>query len=181
MSRRRTPPDDAPAPIPCPFTILVDTNEYLPQHCGWRFDGEIRANADKRYARILPRTTTAKIRAADYSIVEQPTIFIERKTKADLYGSIVARDNFIERLEIMESRAMRDDGYAAIVVECNDADLLIPPPETEMRPKAVSRTVLAWRQRYRVDWYFCSGRDMAEMTAFRMLETHWNNTADRRN
>jgi len=177
-ARSAAPQRPAVKPIPCPFTIVVDTNEYIRQHKGYRFDCVILADANKRYAPYIIKTMTAELPAGDYSIFGMPRVIIERKTKTDLYQSIGKRSNFVERLEMMAETGDRNaGGYAAVVVECNDVDLLIPPPFAKRSPKSVSRTILAWRQRYPVDWYFVSGRERGEMTTFRILEKFYQSQA----
>lgn len=170
-----TDPSQATAEVPailCPFTIVADVNEYLPQHNGYRFDCPLFANADKKYARIIVKTMTANLPAGDYTIFGMPSIIIERKTKADLYQSIGKRKNFIERLEMMQEIGRREvGGYAAVVVECNDVDLLKAPKFTKILPKSVSRTIISWRHQFNVDWWFLSDRHRAEVTTFRILES----------
>lgn len=46
-----------------------------------------------------------------------------------------------------------------------------PPARSQLPPRIVYRSVLAWQQRYpRVHWWPCPDRDFAEVTTFRILE-----------
>jgi ERCC4-type nuclease len=98
------------------------------------------------------------------------TCIIERKSLADLYGTLgQARDRFERKLERMARY-----GYAAIVVEAelsvirNPNDHLRHP--TKMNPKAAILSLLAWTQRYNVHLWPCPGREAGEIVTFRLLE-----------
>ena len=65
-----------------------------------------------------------------------------------------------------------------MVVECSFTDLIANAPEYGKRTKgqnakALSRSVIAFMQDYKVPWLFCDGRRMAEIQAFRWLERWW--------
>jgi len=105
----------------------------------------------------------------DYSIMGYPQICIERKSKEDLYASVARRANFEERLA-----RMAEKDYAAVVVEAERMDVIRRPPAfTKYHPRALSRTLIAWDQRFSVRWHFLPDRDAAEVFVFRVLERFW--------
>lgn len=152
--------------IVCPFVIMIDSREQRP----YDFLG-IRAGADKGHAQIDVRTERYGLPVGDYTILDMPQICIERKSKEDLWSSIsTRRENFEGRLR----RMAEDKRYAAVVVEAEWWDVISnPPPFTQYRPVSLSRTLIAWRQRFRVDWWFAPNREAAEILTFRLLERWW--------
>ena len=155
--------------VDCPFVVAVDSREQRP----YTFQG-IMADADHNSLplRIATRTCTLPMGGGDYSIFGWPGIALERKSAADLYGSVgQRRENFEQRLTLMESERK----FAAVIVEAHWDELLGDPPRhTKFKPKALFRSIIAWQQRYRgVHWVFCKDRDWAERITFRMLERYW--------
>ena len=71
--------------------------------------------------------------------------------------------------------AVDDPEDAAVVVEAEWSEVLgSPPPHTQLTPKTVYRSVIAWQQRYpSIHWWFCADRRLAEVTTFRILERWW--------
>ncbi len=156
-----------PTPIPCPFEIVIDTREQSP----YAFLN-MRANAKDRGARFVVATRRLCLPNGDYSIFGYPQVAVERKSKADLFGSVAKRDNFEGRLERM---AELDCAYVVVEAEWSEV-LSNPPRHSKLNPKALFRTLLAWQQRYRgVHWLGMPGRDAAEATTFRILERFWLN------
>lgn len=155
----------------CPFTVAIDTREQRP----FAFEG-LRGNADKGSLPIVVRTArvTLSTGRGDYSIVELPTVGVERKSLADLYGSIAqGRENFARRLALMSEGLA--PGGAHVVVEAEPFVILNnPPPHTRMDPRALWRTILAWQVRHPlVTWHFLPDRGYAEGQTFRILERFW--------
>lgn len=149
----------------CPFTVQVDTREQQPY-----LFSNIKTNKDKGEKLITVPLEFLAMETGDYSIFGMADkIVIERKSKEDLFSSVVKRDNFRGRLERMHAMTSLG-GYAAIMVECSIEDLGEPPAYSQLNPRSLNRTILAWRQRYRVDWWFVSGRQRSEQFAFRILE-----------
>jgi len=150
--------------VVCPFTVVVDSREQRP----YEFR-DIISGAFRRPVPVEVPTMRSSITVGDYSVFGLPGVVVERKSKEDLYGSVVRRSNFIGRLE-----RMSELGYAAVVVEAELFDCIENPPSfSKFHPRSLSRTLFAWRQRYRVDWYFVPGRDAGERTTFRILERFW--------
>ena len=154
-----------PSTIPCPFEIVVDTREQQP----YQFDN-LHANADKSHARIAVPVRRAALLVGDYSLWGYPGVVVERKSKADLFGSVAKRDNFESRLARMD-----DLSFAAVVVEAEWREILTDPPRhSKLNPKALFRTILSWQQRFKgVHWLAMPGRDAGEAATFRILETFW--------
>lgn len=151
--------------VPCPFTVIVDSDEKL----AYQFAG-LRTNKDRGAALIDVPTVRRKLPTGDYSIDGLPSVTIERKTLSDFYASVGRRANFEARLNRMGAF-----GYAAVVVEAEWSEVLTaPPPRTRRSPKSVARTVMAWTQRFpTVHWWFMPGRAAGEALTFRLMERWW--------
>ncbi len=163
-----SPPPPLPAEIAvkCPFTVIVDTREQQP----YTFAG-LRTNADQGNKLIRVPIVREALGVGDYGIRDMDAVVVERKSKADLYQSVVRRENFIGRLDRMSEQCT----FAAIVVECEWADMLLnPPPRSQFAPKALARTIITWSMRYPiVHWFFLPDRESAESFTFRVLERFW--------
>lgn len=154
--------------------ILIDDRESLPYDFA-----SIRSP-------VLPfTTTTLQLQTGDYCTscygdVPEPGIrfhsdngywaVIERKTLTDLYTTLGQhRDRFQREFERM-SRF----GYAALVIEADWTSIARPNDAldwpTELNPKSVIATLLAWSQRYGVHLFPCPNRNFAEQLTFRLLE-----------
>jgi hypothetical protein len=108
----------------------------------------------------------------DYSLEGyESQIAVERKSLADLYGTISqGRDRFqreLERLDAMEC--------AAVVIEAGWQHILSNPPDySKLPPKIVFRSLIAWQQKFRrVHWWPVEGRRLAEVTTLRVMEYFW--------
>lgn len=154
-----------PESIACPFEIVVDTREQAP----YLFE-TLRANADKKNARYAVKIHRLAVPVGDYTIFGYPRVAVERKSKADLFGSVSKRENFEARLSRMDEL-----DYAAVVIEAEWSEILSNPPRhSKLNPKSLFRTVLAWKQRFKgVHWYAMPGREAGEATTFRILERYW--------
>lgn len=157
-----------------PFAVLIDTREQKP----YSFFG-LSADVKQKSLPLTIPTVRGTLHTGDYSIQGMETCLIERKSKEDLYGSVAKRANFVGRLERMHEIAMAG-GYCCVMVECSDVDMLSRPSHSRMNAKALNRTIIAWRQRYRVDWWFISTRERAEAYTFRILERFWTDRQGRR-
>ncbi|MBI9090731.1 MAG: ERCC4 domain-containing protein [Desulfobacterium sp.] len=148
------------------FTVLIDTREQLP------------VLLDKAGAPDFPdlKIDFASLKTGDYSLegMEAParphSICIERKSLADLFSSTGRGRARFER----EYQRMSEFDYAEIVVEGDlRAVFQSPPPLSQMVPKSVYRTVMAWSQRYRVNAWFCPNRTFAERHIYLSLQRFW--------
>lgn len=153
--------------ITSPFTLITDTREQTP----FTFS---RITSDAREGRV-PVVVTCERRglpSGDYSIGGCETeIAIERKSLSDLYSTLGGgRARFTRELERLS--AMR---YAAVVAEAEWATIMNSPPiHSQMNPKTVYRSVIAWQVRYpSIHWWMCPGREFAEVTTYRLLERWW--------
>ena len=109
------------------------------------------------------------LQTGDYSIKGMHTpdcehsITIERKSLPDLFMSC---GNERERFE-REYQRMAEFDHAELVVEHDLKEIFQNPPElSEMLPKSVYRTIVAWGQRYGVHSWFCPNRQFAEKHVF---------------
>ena len=151
-----------------PLTILIDSRDQLP------YDFGPIILADKLTANV----ETVTLRTGDYSIAcaspePRDHIVIERKSLADLYGSLGnGRERFraeFERLGVY--------GYSAVVIEAGLDQIAAPWPHlkhaTKLHPSSVIGTLLAWSQRYGVPVWTCPDRSFACLLTFRALYRWW--------
>ena len=136
--------------------IVIDTREQLP----YTF----------RAINPPPDTIRKALASGDYSIEGfEDQIAIERKSKVDFYGSVGrGRRRFeaeLERLSKFE--------YAAVVIEAEWRDLLIPPARSRLNKKTITRGIAAWNQRYGVSFYTVPNRAFAERWTYILLERFW--------
>lgn len=145
------------------LTVVVDSREQRP----FQFPSASRIGKQE----ILVETVCLGLKAGDYSIRGwEDQIAIERKSLSDLFGTTgKGRERFereLERLAKME--------YAAIVIEGTWEDIARrPPSHTEMQPKSVIRSLLAWSQRYGVHIIAAGARPLAARLTYIMLERFW--------
>jgi DNA excision repair protein ERCC-4 len=144
--------------------VKIDTREQLP----WRFDGLSCDQADGGGPLTIP-TVVGTLTSGDYSLVGYETrVACERKSLADLYGTLGGGRERFER-ELVRLAEME---FAAVVIEATWPELCSdPPPHTQLPPKTVFRSIVAWSVRYpRVHWFPAGPRRLAEITTFRLLE-----------
>jgi ERCC4-type nuclease len=157
-------------PLPTPFTVLIDTREQHP----YRFEG-LRSDAREGRRPLAVQTERATLRSGDYSLCAWcDYVAVERKSVSDLFGTLGQGRERFER-ELLRLAEME---FAAVVVEANWSEVLAPQPHSQLNPKTVHRSVIAWQQRHpRVHWWFCGDRWLAEVTTFRILERWWRDHA----
>lgn len=160
--------------VQSPFTIIVDTREQAP----WSFDQlTLWQTAAEGGARIAVRTERGTLTSGDYSIAGmQDRIAIERKSLADLYGTLgKGRARFeaeLERLSRLE--------WAAVIIESGWHGIARgPEAPTTMQPRSVAASILAFMQRMpSIAWLTAGSRDMAATLGFRLLERFFKDTRD---
>lgn len=129
-------------------TIIVDTREKQP----WMF---------LKYGHEV-RVGTLK--TGDYSLAGH-SLAIERKSLADLYGSMTAgRLRFYNEL-----RRLGDLGFAALVVEADEMIVEMGSGRTSVSPGRMLRTLYAWCCAFRIQLHFCANRAEAERKAYRLM------------
>jgi len=136
------------------------------------------------------KTITQKLNAGDYSIEDyQHRIAIERKSIADLYGTIgKGRKRFVAELERLQGHE-----YKAIIIEASLKDIVqykdkynnhqgkiarmnkyYTPTILKMSPSSVINSLLAWSIRYKVQIQYCCNRSLANLVCLRILEKYYN-------
>ena len=145
-----------------PFAVVVDTREQHP----FTFHGITGA----RRRELEIETCRAGLKTGDYSVRGlEDEIAVERKSKADLYGTVGrGRARFereIERLAAME--------FPAVVLECDLASLLRPPERSRVSPSSVLNSLIAWSVRHRIPVWPCPDRRFAEILTYRLLAHFW--------
>ena len=130
--------------------VVIDTREQLP----YEFEDSI----------------TRTLQTGDYSLFGyEDQITVERKTKADAYGSIGnGRARFIKELE-----RLSEIDYSAIIVEASLSNFVEPPQFSRLNPKSAINSLLAWSIRYGVHIYFADNRMMGNLLTVRILERYW--------
>lgn len=168
---------DKNTPLPCPFTVIIDTREQAPFTFTELLADASQQNADGTRLIAVPMAWRA-LRAGDYSIDGwENRIAIERKSPADLFGTLGARRKQFEREHERLAEIIAEGGWAAVVIESNWTEMLRRPPEhSRLKPKTAFRTSIAWSRRYGVPWVTCDSRRLAEVWTFRALESFWKDT-----
>ncbi len=117
------------------------------------------------------------LKTGDYSLAGMETpdrpfsVCIERKSLPDLFSSTGRGRKRFEK----EYQRMSKFDYAELVVEGDlRAVFETPPPLSQMVPKAVYRTILAFSQRYKVNAWFCPSRQFAEKHVYLSLRRFWD-------
>jgi len=161
---------------PCPFTIFVDGQEKHP----WTFE-QIRVKRNDPAGpvyQVEARRAHLGAGMGDYTIHAFGESFghsfaIERKSLEDCHGTLLGwkqrRDRFQRELDNLASM-----DAAAVVVEAPLGYVLATAPQWGKKSAAenavaLHSTILSWSQQYRVPWYFCDDRRLAELTAFRLM------------
>jgi ERCC4-type nuclease len=163
-SRTKLPSLEPVVPATCPFAILVDSREQLP----YTFTG----------LDVIVPTAIAGLPTGDYSIQDHESeIAIERKSLADLYGSMTwGRERFEREVE----RLSELPGFAAVIIEATwpqiaDPLSFDPAWKNKTKPKTIVNTITAWAIRYpRVQWWPVGSRRDCEVTTFRLLSRFWS-------
>jgi len=166
----------------CNFTIVIDSNEGAP----YPFQG-LQERGPKKRNLVIPISRRAmyqmhqrdveikgevhRVGLADYSLLGfEQQIQIERKSIADLFGTLGQRRN---RFEAEIKRLHEDCEYVEVVIE-GDWPAIIRHRGHGPNPQSVIGTIKAWQQRYpRVHWNLYPSRAAAERFVFRALERFW--------
>lgn len=147
----------------CPWELIYDTREATP----WLFEDIIVGTGDQKKQLVLNKNR-GHLKSGDYSIVGMADqIAVERKSKADLYGTIGAgRDRFVR--ELGRLNAMK---FAAVIIEAEWLDCISKPPErAKMTPASVNGSIIAWQQRFtRIHWWWLPGRYVASKQCWKIL------------
>lgn len=145
-------------------TVVRDTREQT----GYGFASLTCDQADGGGPLIVP-VEVGTLRSGDYSLRGyEDQVAVERKSLPDLFGTLgQGRERFERELERLA--AFR---FAAVVVEATLPEVLLSPPRnSDLNPKTVVRSVLAWQQRVpNVHWWFAGPRPLAEALTFRVLD-----------
>src|SRR5262245_43517261 len=115
--------------------------------------------SDARQGRLLlvVHTRVVRLKRGDYSLAGlEVVVAVVRKGRADLFKTVSQRRAEFEG----ELRRMNDMRCAAAIVEGTwEMVLGSPPPESQLPPKVVFRSVIAWQQQFpRVHWWFLGSR-----------------------
>jgi len=102
---------------------------------------------------------TGTIPVGDYSIAGiEDCVAIERKELNDLIGCLTTGRDRFER-ELYKGRAL---DYFALVIEASLSDIVDGNYRSNMNPKAVIQSLLAFSIRYRLPVWLCGSREYAQ-------------------
>jgi ERCC4-type nuclease len=148
--------------------VLIDTREQKPV----LFDKVGHQNFPELSAVEFATLTTGDYSVKGFEYPEQgDSITIERKSLSDLFSS-TGRGR--DRLE-QEFIRMSQFSHASFVIESDFRTIFKSPPQTsQMNPRAVYRTIIAFCQRYRVSCWPCPTRSFAEKTTYILLHRFWS-------
>lgn len=164
--------------------ILVDNREQLP----WAFERIPKRKAERRASDTTPyvevTTAAATLNVGDYMVShnrnpdEAAPISIDRKSKADLFGTLTSgRDRFYREVE----RAADLQIALHIVIEDSWEGLRTPPTRSTVSPLVIKRTLISLSAKYGVHYHCPGDRAKAEQVAYRILEFAWQAHANRFN
>jgi hypothetical protein len=150
-----------------PFVILVDGREKSP----WHF----KSIPSKSDSNLIVQTKYAHLKTGDYTIEGMESVIsIERKSKPDAYMSFgINRGRFEKELERLSE--MR---YAAVIFESDWTDLVRQPPHSDFNPRSMFGSIVAWSQRYGVQFWPMPGKRAAELMAYSILERFYRDIQD---
>lgn len=153
--------------IDFPVTVVIDSREQR----AFDFSG-IKADADQGGKIFRVKTVVEGLRSGDYSLEGfENKVAVERKSIGDLFGTLSQDRARFER----ELCRLACYDFSAVVVEADwRAVLTDPPARSQLNPKTIIRSVIAWQQRYAcTHWWFCPDRRFAEVLTLRILERYW--------
>jgi DNA excision repair protein ERCC-4 len=123
-----------------------------------------------------PQVKVATLTTGDYSLEGlEDQVTVERKSLADAFGTIGGqRERFIRELERMTAYQ-----YAAVVIEADWPTIYNSPPRfSELHPKSVRGSIIAWNIRHKVMFWTMPDRFWAEKWTFYLLERFWKDYHD---
>lgn len=143
------------------FSVAIDNREQLPV----LFDKVGSKNFE-----YLQSVEFKTLKTGDYSLIGlESEIAIERKSIEDLFLSCGRNRDRFER----EFQRMSYYKYAALLIESDFKTIFEDPPGTSnMLPKSVFRTLIAWSQRYNVHIFPCPTRAFMEKTIYILLHRY---------
>jgi len=186
-----------PGFIRTPFTILCDTAEKSP----WDFSGlKARSFIDPKRRVYIPRVERQwlGVGMGDYSLEKyQGRIQFERKSREDAQGTLLGWRHEVEagRWSVDVDRRARfkrelarlaEVETKAVIVECTFENFLTCDASWGTRTQSENAvyllgTFLSWSQEFpSVPWIFCDDKQLAAVTAFRMMEQFWARHAKER-
>jgi ERCC4-type nuclease len=132
------------------FTIITDTREKRP----YKWDNSI----------------VGTLKTGDYTVQGyESQVAIERKSKADAYGSIGGGRKRFER----EFERLSGYEYAVLVIECTYRDFLITPIHSKLNSKVAINTLYSWSIKYGVNIWFADNREYGKKLVYGLLEMFW--------
>jgi ERCC4-type nuclease len=130
------------------------------------------------------KTIRKHLITADYSLLGfEDRICVERKSKADAWGSVVeGRDRFRKEYERMAEFEKK-----IVVIESTLEDFLIPPVyvkegkviQSKVDPKTPINTFISWFERYGVPFIFVDNHNFGMVFTMRFLDFFYRHEIER--
>jgi len=109
------------------------------------------------------------LKCGDYSLVGgEHLISIERKELNDLIGAL-SKDRARFERELFKGKSL---DYMGLVVECSLSDIINHNYRSEMSPKAVVQSLIAFSIRYRLPIWFAGSREYGLRITASLLEKY---------
>jgi ERCC4-type nuclease len=151
-----------------PFVVVQDTREQAP----WHFTDIV---IERRL--WVVRRMVGTLATGDYSIQGcESRVCVERKSAADLVGSVTAGNARFRREHERMALMVRSGGRACVIVEgslsaiCDELDA---DEGRRVTGASIIGACAEWPFRYGVPWLFAGDRRTAEVLAFRVLLKAW--------
>lgn len=160
---------------PNPFTVLVDTREqsaFKFQNIKGDKSDAVKVGKEKVIPTLIVPVEHKGLKTGDYSIKGlEDRVSIERKSLEDFFHCVGSdRDRFVRQLERLNQLER-----GVMMIEADWNRILQGAPRSELLPKTVVRSVMAWQQDYfpNVHWWFLGTKRRAELFTFRLLDRFW--------
>ena len=161
---------------PNPFTVLVDTREqsaFKFQNIRCDQKEAVRINGELKRPLLMIPIKHKGLKTGDYAIDGLETrCAVERKSLEDLFHCVGSdRDRFENQL-----RRLNELEHPFVVVEASWDRIFKGCPRSQLKPKTVFRSVIAWQQGLefeRIHWWFLHSKRAAELATFRILDRFW--------
>lgn len=151
-----------------PYSIIVDTREQASF-----FFRDIKVDRRDGGGRYIVPITRKSLKTGDYAIEGfEDRCAVERKSMEDLFHCVGSdRERFENQL-----RRLNELEHPFVVVEASWERIFRGCPRSQLKPKTVFRSVIAWQQGSEFEnthWWFLPSKRAAELATFRILDRFW--------
>jgi len=153
------------------IVILQDTRERTPWNL-LRFNG-----VETSSIRWQVNLQKCALNVGDYSLLDAPSIAIERKSLQDIVSTLANIDNRRRFTQECLKRSVDREINLTVIIEGLISDILAGHYHGNMHPHSILMTCHLWTQRYGIPFIWCQNRHWAEEYAFMLLRIYqqkWN-------